>query len=179
MKTKFFGLLLISLFVGCTQPTKSSDESITTSANAAAHYSFEELHQASHYLATLMIKRINDQHGRKKSTSILNCDPDEFKANMWIMQVKSLLDQKQSEFQQQYLDNQLNHKACVEKCICDGYADVIRSLEPKKIRRHDLLIQSQLDKQHKQLTEKQKLVCAQQFKSFCDSPLHQYLKSLD
>ncbi len=178
LNSKKVVLFLLGLFVGCSQPTKTIVVSVEQPA-APSIYTFEELHQTTHYLATLMVNRVNNQYNRKKSLPVLNCDPDDSKTNMWIMQVKSLIDERQLEFKKQFLNGKLDYKNCEAKCLCGNYAEIVQSINPEKLRRHDLMTISQLEKKQKNITDTQAMTCARNFKSFCDSPLHQYLKSLD
>lgn len=180
MKIKNFLLLIALFFVGCSQPTKNT-EPVQEQADSLKNfeYNFEEAEQAAQYLSTLMIKRVNDQYKRKVPTPILDCDPAESQTNMWIMQVKSLIDEHKLTTQQQFLDGKLNYQKCEEQCTCGGYADVIKGIDPKKLNRHDLLIASQLEKKHKKTSDAQDLACARKLTSFCGSSLHTHLKSLE
>ncbi|MBC7457424.1 MAG: hypothetical protein H7235_04045 [Bdellovibrionaceae bacterium] len=144
-------------------------------------YSFEEIHSAANYATVVFSRRINDQIAHKKSPKIFKCDPSDDEINVWTMQLKSLIDEQTLYVEQNILtDKKYADKfaQCETTCMCGEYAAILQNFNPSQLNKTQLFQLTDMDRKHKAMTDEQTLACAKQFKGFCGSKLHKYLKKI-
>ena len=99
--------------------------------------------------------------------------------DVWTMQLKSLIDEQTQYVEQNILTDKTyadKFAQCEKNCMCGEYASILQNFNPSQLNKNQLFQLGEMDRKHKAKTPEQMLACAKQFKGFCGSKLHKYLK---
>lgn len=175
-----FALLLTACAQNPERPSQPSASPMPPVSNSK--YSFEQLQQAALYGTTLIVEDVNAKFSKKKRVKILSCDPKVETMNIWISQIKSMIDVKALEEQTLYLNTPVDQRIkdskfaqCEKKCNCGAYSEMIGSIDEQKLSAKDLTLKEELLRKHSSLTSAQEKSCLQDVKWFCGSALHSEL----